>query len=85
MRAGRWYGVKWLIDYFVACGCTFSELPKEVETPYGLRRIRFLVDPSGTKFVPISDLADDETIPESIFGSWEQILGIEVTKNGLPC
>lgn len=83
--AGRWCGVKWLIDYFVANGCKYGEVPEQVETPYGLRTIRFLVDPTGQRFVTLNDLADDESIPESIFGSWEEILGVELPKNGLAC
>jgi hypothetical protein len=82
---GRWCNVKWLIEYFVAHGCVYGELPQMVDTPYGRRTIRFIVDPTGQRFVTLSDLEDDESIPESIFGSWEQILGIEVTKNGTPC
>ena len=85
VRVGQWRNVKWLIDYFVGCGCTFGELPSVVDTPYGLRRIRYLVDPTGKQFVTITDLADDESIPESIYSNWEAILGIQVPKNGLAC
>jgi hypothetical protein len=85
VAVGRWYKVKWLVEYFVAHGCRYGQLPDEVETPYGMRTIRFIVDPTGAKFVTLSDLEDDESVSESIFGGWELILGIEVTKNGTPC
>jgi hypothetical protein len=74
-----------LIDYFVAHGCTFGELPNVVETPYGLRRIRFLVNPAGTQFVTITDLEDDESLPETIYANWEALLGVELPRNGLAC
>lgn len=85
VAAGRWHKVGWLIDYFVAHGCKYDELPEKVQTPYGMRTIRFIVDPSGQRFVPLGDLSNDETIPESIFGSWEKILGIDVPPNGNAC
>ena len=85
MRVGNWQTVRWLIDYFIGHGCVYGELPNVVETPYGLRKIRFIVDPTGTKFVTISDLDDNESVPESMFGTWGTILGVELPKNGLAC
>jgi hypothetical protein len=85
VRVGKWYAVKWLKDYFVSHGCTYDELPNVADTPYGLRRIRFIVDPTGKKFVTLLDLDDDESVPESIYGNWELILGVELPKNNLAC
>ena len=85
VRVGNWKTIRWLIDYFVLHGCVYGELPNVVDTPYGLRMIRFITDPTGTKFVTISDLADGESVPESLFSTWEVILGVEIPKNGLAC
>jgi hypothetical protein len=85
VRVGQWYEVRWLIDYFVAHGCRYAELPSVVETPYGLRTIRYILNPAGTQFVTLSDLADDEQIPETIYGSWALLLGVDLPKNGLAC
>lgn len=85
VRLGKWYTVEWLRDYFVQHGCTYGELPNVVDTPYGLRRIRYIVDPTGTKFVTLQDLADEESVSEGIYGNWEATLGISIPKNGLPC
>lgn len=58
-------------------------MPNVVDTPYGLRRIRYIVDPTGEKFVTLQDLDDQESVSEGIYGNWEATLGIDIPKNGM--
>lgn len=80
VRVGTWYTVGWLIEYFKVHGCIYGELPERALTPYGLRNIRYIIDPSGSQFVTLNDYEDEESISEAIYESWELILGIPVPR-----
>jgi hypothetical protein len=85
VRVGRWYKVGWLIDYFVAHGCVVGELPAVHETPYGLRKIRYLLNPKTNQFVTLTDLDNEESVPDTIYCNWEVMLGVTLPENGTPC
>jgi hypothetical protein len=75
---GKWRKVQNLIEFFVLNGCVLNELPSHLEGPDGAYPVRYLFNPETDEFVSLSNLDNDDIIPESIFKNWERRLGIKL-------
>lgn len=57
-------------------GCELRELDGQIESPDGLtHKVRFLYSPETDDFASLTDLEDDELVPESVYRNWERRLG----------
>jgi hypothetical protein len=75
---GKWRKVQDLIEFFVLNGCVLNDLPGHLEGPDGAHPVRFLYNPETDDFVSLSNLNNEDMIPESIYRNWERRLGFKL-------
>lgn len=78
---GRFYRVRDILDAFKQVGCEVRVAEPTILSEDGdCWNVRYVVDPSTKRFVPVQDLADDEFIAEWEVRYYERRLGITIPR-----
>lgn len=72
---GRHRRVGDLIEFFVLNGCVLQTMPGHLEGPDGTHPVRYLYSPETDDFVSLSNLDNDDSIPQSVYLNWARRLG----------
>lgn len=64
-------------------GCVLQILPGHLEGTDGAYPIRYLYNPDTDDFASLSNLDDDDSVPQSTYENWERRLGFKLPDNGL--
>lgn len=80
-RVGIFYRVREVLDVFVQMGCDLNVAEDNIVDEDGdVSNVRYLVDPSSGRFVPVVDLSDGDYVSSSEVDNWERRLGITIPR-----
>ena len=76
---GRWYRVGQILSLIEQMGCEVRLLPSQLLDDDGHPvSVRYVLNHETGRFVTLTDLSDDDRIPEHEVATWTRRLGIEI-------
>lgn len=76
---GKWYRVGEILSLLQQMGCEVRQLPGDMQDDEGNSfSVRYVLNHENGRFVTVTDLEDDDRIPETEVETWTRRLGVEI-------